>query len=63
MFRQAAINKPKPCDRMTLDVVVLPFRHEGTGVEILGMNEATAMIANKLATHDKEGALERMLED
>lgn len=45
-----------------LDKVVLKFRREGTDVEILGMNEATATIVDKLAAHDKPGALERMLE-
>lgn len=45
-----------------LDMVVLKFRREGTEVEILGMNEATATIVNKLGTHDKPGALERMLD-
>ncbi len=45
-----------------LDKVVLKFRREGTEVEILGMNDATATIVDKLAMHDKPGALERMLE-
>lgn len=45
-----------------LDKVVLKFRREGSEVEILGMNEASATIVDKLATHDKPGALERMLE-
>jgi SulP family sulfate permease len=45
-----------------LDKVVLKFRREGTEVQILGMNEATATIVDKLAMHDKPGALERMLE-
>ncbi|MEX1117046.1 MAG: SulP family inorganic anion transporter [Akkermansiaceae bacterium] len=45
-----------------LDKVVLKFRREGTEVEILGMNDATATIVDKLAMHDKAGALERMLE-
>lgn len=45
-----------------LDKVVLKFRREGAEVEILGMNEASATIVDKLATHDKPGALERMLE-
>jgi SulP family sulfate permease len=40
----------------------LKFRREGTEVEILGMNEASATIVNKLAIHDKPDALERMLE-
>lgn len=45
-----------------LDKVVLKFRREGAEVEILGMNEASTTIVNKLAMHDKPGALERMLE-
>ncbi|WP_193211111.1 SulP family inorganic anion transporter [Luteolibacter marinus] len=45
-----------------LDKVVLKFRREGTEVEILGMNEASATIVDKLAIHDKPDALERMLE-
>ncbi len=45
-----------------LDMVVLKFRREGTEVEILGMNEASATIVDKLAMHDKDGALERMLD-
>jgi len=45
-----------------LDKVVLKFRREGTEVEILGMNEASATLVNKLAIHDKPDALERMLD-
>ena len=45
-----------------LDKVVLKYRREGAEVEILGMNEASATIVGKLGTHDKPGALERMLE-
>jgi SulP family sulfate permease len=45
-----------------LDTVVLKFRREGTDVEILGMNEASATIVGKLAEHDKPGAIERMSE-
>ncbi|MFD2255433.1 SulP family inorganic anion transporter [Luteolibacter algae] len=45
-----------------LDKVVLKYRREGTEVEILGMNEASATIVGKLGTHDKPGALERMLD-
>ncbi|MCB4824231.1 SulP family inorganic anion transporter [Roseicella aerolata] len=43
-----------------LDRVVLKFRREGTEVEILGMNEASATLVDRLATHDKPGALERL---
>lgn len=39
-----------------LDKVVLKFRREGTEVEILGLNEASATIVGKLAIHDKPGA-------
>ncbi|MBK1834621.1 SulP family inorganic anion transporter [Roseibacillus ishigakijimensis] len=39
-----------------LDKVVFKFRREGTEVEVLGMNEASATIVGKLGTHDKEGA-------
>ncbi|MBC2605340.1 SulP family inorganic anion transporter [Pelagicoccus albus] len=40
----------------SLDKVVLKFRREGTEVEILGLNEASATIVGKLAVHDKAGA-------
>jgi SulP family sulfate permease len=43
-----------------LDAVVLKFRREGTEVEIIGLNEASATIVDKLAMHDKPGALERL---
>jgi sulfate permease, SulP family len=43
-----------------LDRVVLKFRREGTEVELLGMNEASATLVDRLATHDKPGALERL---
>jgi SulP family sulfate permease len=45
-----------------LDKVVIKFRREGTEVEIIGMNEASATIVDRLAVHDKPGALEQMLE-
>lgn len=45
-----------------LDMVILKFRRDGAEVEVLGMNEATATIVDKLGTADKPGALERMLE-
>lgn len=43
-----------------LDKVVLKYRREGTAVEILGMNDASATIVEKLGIHDKPDALERM---
>ncbi|MEP6670079.1 MAG: SulP family inorganic anion transporter [Chthoniobacter sp.] len=45
-----------------LDKVVLKFRREGTAVEIIGLNEASATIVDRLAIHDKPDALDRMLE-
>ena len=44
-----------------LDMVVLKFRREGAEVEIIGINEASETIVDKLAIHDKHGALERLL--
>jgi SulP family sulfate permease len=43
-----------------LDRVVLKFRREGTEVEVLGMNEASATLVDRLATHDKPDAAERL---
>jgi sulfate permease, SulP family len=44
-----------------LDRVVLKFRREGTVVELLGMNEASSTIVDKLAIHDKPDALELVM--
>ncbi|MEM7498627.1 MAG: SulP family inorganic anion transporter [Pseudomonadota bacterium] len=44
-----------------LDMVVLKFRREGAEVEIIGLNEASETIVDKLAVHDKPGALDDML--
>lgn len=43
-----------------LDKVVLKFRREGTDVQIIGMNEASATLVDKFAVHDKPEA-ERMM--
>ena len=45
----------------SLDKVVLKFRREGTEVEILGMNEDSATLVDRLGVHDKPDALERLL--
>ena len=45
-----------------LDKVVLKFRREGTEVELIGINEASATIVDKLAIHDKPDTLELMIE-
>ena len=44
-----------------LDTVVLKFRREGAKVDIIGLNEASETIVDKLAIHDKPGALERLM--
>ena len=45
-----------------LDKVVLKFRREGTRVELLGMNEASATLVDRLGVHDKPDA-ERLMGD
>ncbi|NJN40464.1 MAG: sodium-independent anion transporter, partial [Gammaproteobacteria bacterium] len=45
-----------------LDKVVLKFRREGAEVEVIGLNEASTTIVDRLTVHDKPDALERMLE-
>ncbi|ESZ67714.1 sulfate transporter [Mesorhizobium sp. L103C119B0] len=44
-----------------LDMVVLKFRREGADVQIVGLNEASETIVDRLAIHDKPGALERLM--
>ena len=44
-----------------LDTIVLKFRLEGAEVDIIGLNEASETIVDKLAIHDKPGALERLM--
>ena len=43
-----------------LDTVILKFRREGAEVEVIGMNEASATLVDKLAIHDKPGALDTL---
>jgi SulP family sulfate permease len=44
-----------------LDMVVVKFRREGAEVELIGMNEASETIVDKLAIHDKPDAIERLM--
>jgi len=44
-----------------LDMVVVKFRREGAEVELLGMNEASETIVDRLAIHDKPDAIERLM--
>ncbi|EKF17195.1 SulP family inorganic anion transporter [Nitratireductor pacificus] len=44
-----------------LDMIVLKFRRDGAEVEIIGMNEASETIVDRLGIHDKPGALEKLM--
>lgn len=44
-----------------LDMAVLKFRRDGAEVEIIGMNEASETIVDRLAIHDKPGAMDKLL--
>jgi SulP family sulfate permease len=43
-----------------LDKIIMKFRREGTDVEVIGMNEASATLVDKFAVHDKPDA-ERLM--
>ncbi len=43
---------------IAIDKVVLKFRAHGSTVEIVGMNEASATLLDRLAIHDKPEAIE-----
>ena len=45
-----------------LDKVVLKFRKAGVIVELIGLNEASATMIERLADHNKPGAMERALQ-
>jgi len=44
-----------------LDMAVLKFRREGAEVEIIGLNEASETIVDRLAIHDKPGAMDKLM--
>jgi len=44
-----------------LDMAVLKFRRDGAEVEIVGMNKASETIVDKLAIHDKPGAMDKLM--
>ena len=44
-----------------LDMAILKFRREGADVELIGMNEASETLVDKLAIHDKPGALDKLM--
>jgi len=43
-----------------LDTIVLKFRRDGAEVEIIGLNQASETIVDRLAVHHKPGAPERL---
>ena len=44
-----------------LDKVVVKFRREGTEVEVIGLNEASATMIDRFAVHDKPDAVEQLM--
>jgi SulP family sulfate permease len=42
-------------------MTVLKFRREGSEVLIVGMNEASETIVDRLAIHDKPGAMDKLM--
>jgi len=44
-----------------LDKVVIKFRREGTDVEVIGLNEASATMVDRFAVHDKDDGSDLLL--
>ncbi len=44
----------------TLDKAIIKFRREGTEVDLVGLNEASAAMVGRFAVHDKPGADARL---
>ena len=44
-----------------LDMAVLKFRREGAEVDLVGLNEASETLVDRLAIHDKPGAMDELL--
>jgi SulP family sulfate permease len=40
----------------SLDKAILKFRREGTDVQVIGLNQASATMVDRFAVHDKPGA-------
>jgi SulP family sulfate permease len=43
-----------------LDMAILKFRRDGAEVEVVGMNRGTETLVDRLAIHDKPGALDKL---
>ncbi|WP_110668852.1 SulP family inorganic anion transporter [Salinicola halophilus] len=44
-----------------LDNVVVKYRREGTEVEVIGLNQASATLVDRFAVHDKPDAVEKLM--
>jgi SulP family sulfate permease len=44
-----------------LDMAILKLRREGAEVQVVGMNEASETLVDKLAIHDKPGAMDKLM--
>ena len=44
-----------------LDKVIVRFRREGTQVEVIGLNEASATMVDRFAVHDKPDAVDQLM--
>jgi len=44
-----------------LDKVVIKFRRDGTNVEVIGLNEASATIVDRFGVHDKPDAIDQLM--
>ncbi len=44
-----------------LDMAILKFRRDGADVEVVGMNKATETLVDRLAIHDKPGAMDKLM--
>jgi SulP family sulfate permease len=44
-----------------LDMMILKFRREGAEVEVVGLNAASETIVDRLAIHDKPGAMDKLM--
>ena len=51
----------EPFNLYQLPEAVLKFRREGTGVEVVGLNEASATIVDRFALHDKPGVVDNLM--
>ena len=44
-----------------LDKAVIKFRREGSDVEVIGLNQASATIGDRFGVHDKPDAVDRLM--